>query len=126
MRHTSGQYAKTLHEALRGAKTDEIFTSRVRIFLAHLKKAGAMRLAPHILRQFEKIEISQGHRMRLTATSNKPLLSQTKKDIESAFSGAEIQEEQDLHMLGGLVLAWQDFRIDGSIRSRLQQLQNSL
>ena len=125
MRYSPKQYAGALYESLHEAH-GEAFSFRVKQFLTLLKKAGALKLLPQILVQFEKIEREATGKelVRLAAVS--PVSGEDKEQLEGIFPKSEVMECVDKGLLGGLVIEWDDFRVDGSVRGRLAKLRSVL
>ena len=126
MRYTIRQYAETLYDMLCKATDHHTFAKYARSFLQHLKTNAATRLLPKILRRIEEIESRKERGVPLVVRGGESLSREMHKTLADIFGGREIREVQNPKVLGGLTLTWNDFRIDGSIRGRLQKLQFAL
>jgi F-type H+-transporting ATPase subunit delta len=107
------------------------FHVHVKSFLSLLVDKNRFALFPDILREYEALADDLGHRVRAIVTTSAPLDPPLQQRVEKALADAmkktvlvEFQVDKDL--IGGLVAQVGGKVFDASVRSRLQDLQNSL
>lgn len=125
MRYFPKHHAQALFECLHHATAVQ-FSLRARNFLANLKKDGGLKLLPRILAYLEKLERSESRRELISVRSAEPLSPDALRDLAGIFHEADVREAVGKELLGGATVEWEDFRIDASIRGRLQKLQSVL
>jgi F-type H+-transporting ATPase subunit delta len=100
-------------------------------FVEVVLERGRQHLLPVILEGFEALAEEFGNRQTMEVTSAVPLpgpVRERLRDIFARLTGRVIvlQERLDPSLLGGVVVQLGDIRIDGSIRSRLDQLRERM
>jgi len=111
------------------ARTD--FHVHVKSFLSLLVDKNRFALFPEILRAYEAIADELGHRVRAIVTTSAPLDPPMQQRVEKALADAMkktvlVEFKVDKDLIGGLVAQVGGKVFDASVRSRLQDLQNSL
>lgn len=125
MRYTAKQYAEALYGSLREAHAGT-FSLHAKQFVALLKKEGALKLLPQILNKLELLEREHTGRKLVRVSSAGPMSEKALAELKSIFQKSEIREAYDKNLVGGLIVEWDDFRVDGSVRGRLAKLRSSL
>jgi F-type H+-transporting ATPase subunit delta len=111
------------------SRTD--FHVHVKSFLSLLVDKNRFMLFADILREFEALADELGHRVRSIVTTSAPLDAALQKRIEAALAETMkktvlVEFKVDPDLIGGLVAQVGGKVFDASVRSRLQDLQNSL
>jgi F0F1-type ATP synthase delta subunit len=118
MRYTPKQYAKALHETLQH-KHGDVFSEIVKKFLRILKQSKTTKLLPKILREVERLE--SGNVVEVAGA--KALPHNVTARLQETFAADRIKEKTMPELLGGMVVEWDDWRVDGSVARRLRELQ---
>lgn len=119
MRYSPKQYASVLHEILQ-RQHGEQFSKSVKNFLFLLKKSNQTKLLPKIFKELERLEEGKA----VTITSAAALPHGAVRHVQEIFSTEKMQQRTAKELLGGAVIEWDDWRVDGSVRGRLQQLRS--
>ena len=109
-----------MYAALAGAQ-GSAFSVRVEKFLRMLKKDGRLRLLPSIVREVARLE--RGTCASIASVGS--VSRQSIADVRDALGVDYIEQKTAPGLLGGAVITWNDWRIDGSARGRLQKMRNS-
>ncbi len=122
MKYSAKHYAQALSESLRSAEGNE-FSMRVKAFFGIVRKRKDLKLLPSILKMVEGL--IQGKSTE--ALSAKKLSQETLVQIQKIF-GVEhaVKEKISPGLIGGMILMWDDWRVDGSVRGKLQKLKSAL
>ena len=121
MKHTTKQYAQALYASLKDADGKE-FSVRVKAFLSMLKRNRMLRLLPKILREVENLEKGQ----HAVVESVRALPQHTITALQETLGVTRVEQKTMPELLGGMVVEWNDWRVDGSVRGRLQQLERRI
>ncbi|MDO8558392.1 MAG: F0F1 ATP synthase subunit delta [bacterium] len=120
MKYSAKHYARALSESLRDAQKEE-FSIRIKTFFGILRKHRALKLLPSILKIVEELMQGKG----AEALVAKKLPQKTLIQIQKLFGTEYIVKEKTVpEVLGGMVLMWDDWRVDGSVRGKLQKLKS--
>ncbi|MGO2131649.1 MAG: F0F1 ATP synthase subunit delta [Halomonas sp.] len=100
-------------------------------FLRQVSRQGRLAALPDILEQFETLRAEQEKRMDVTIVSAYPLKDAQQKKLATALAKRlnreiSITTQVDSDLLGGVILRAGDTVIDGSVRGRLNRLQEAL
>jgi len=101
-------------------------------FLKLLSKNHRLQTLPYIAKQFEEMKNRQESAAEIVITSAFPLEGEELKNLldslKKRFGGKELRPKVtvDPELIGGVSVRVGDEVLDGSIRARLSQLQNSL
>jgi len=100
-------------------------------FLKLLIEYGRIAVLPEISEHFDELKANVENTVDVTVTSAAPLSDAQKKTIASVLQkrlgrAVRIETEIDENLIGGAVIRAGDVVIDGSLRSRLEGLANSL
>jgi F-type H+-transporting ATPase subunit delta len=111
------------------ARTD--LHTHVKSFLSLLVDKNRFSLFSDIVREYEAIADEIGRRVRATVTTSAALDAGLQKQIEAALADAMkkqvlVEFKVDKDLIGGLVAQVGGKVFDASVRSRLQDIQNSL
>ena len=106
-------------------------TPEVRNLVLLLLERGRVAVLPKVLEEYDRITDAASGRVRAEVVTAIPVDSGLEKTITTTLSerlGGEVQTtvRHDPAILGGLVIRIGDRVIDGSVRTRLEQLQSSL
>lgn len=121
MKYSPKQYAKALHLSLQGASGDE-FSKRVKAFLSLLKRNRALKFLPRILREMEELETGRA----AVICAARPVAERVAREVKTALGAARVNEKTMPELLGGMVIQWDDWRVDASVRGRIAKLRSSL
>lgn len=119
MYYSPRQYANALHETLQ-YKHGDAFSDGVKKFLHILKRNKSIKLLSRILREVENIE--EGN--IVTAVSARAIPREVMAKLQEVYVDSRIKEKTAPELLGGATIEWDDWRIDGSVRGRLQRLHS--
>ena len=100
-------------------------------FLKLLVEYERIAVLPEISKHFDELKAKVENTVDVTVTSAAPLSDAQKNTIASALQkrlgrNVRIETELDENLIGGAVIRAGDVVIDGSLRSRLEGLANSL
>ncbi|MCD6045225.1 MAG: atpH [Gammaproteobacteria bacterium] len=100
-------------------------------FLHLLAENKRMALLPAILALYQQLQLAQLNKVAVEVISSKPLTEAQslalQKTLEQKHRGpVDLSYRVDSSLLGGLVLRCGDMVIDGSIKSQLHQLSQSI
>ena len=119
MKYSSPLYAKALYEVLR-AGTDDEYAMYIRRFLHILKRQNQFKLLPKILREVKRLE--EGGAAHVKSAARVP--DSTMHALKELLGVDRIGQEVEPELFGGAVIAWDDWRLDASVRGQLAQLKN--
>lgn len=126
MRYKVRDLAKALVDLTKDAPQERVKVI-VDKFVRHLEEIHATALLPRILPAFdaEWLSASGGVQVRLGSAS--VLTKNIKEKIKAAVPGvAEIEEEVDPTLLGGIRIQVADMLIDATLKRRIKKLEQSL
>jgi F-type H+-transporting ATPase subunit delta len=115
-----------------GVKGAELLgTEHGRNFLQLLAENDRLTALPEIAVQFEALKAQSENKVKVKLISATPvdekLTAQVTKALTQRFGRAvELTLEVDASLLGGAIIRADDMVIDGSVRTRLQRLAESL
>lgn len=131
MKISPKQYAEVLFQAVQDKKDSQV-KSAIKSFVGILIENNDLKKANKIIEQFSiiwnkekgivEVEISSASELNKTVVS---LLSSYAKKI----SGAEetvIKQKVDAKLLGGAIIKYGDKILDGSLRTRLEELRGAM
>ena len=100
-------------------------------FVKLLLEYGRISVLPEISEHFETLKAEVENSVDVTVTSASPLSAARKKEITTALKArlgrdVRLETEIDENLIGGAVIRAGDVVIDGSVRSRLEGLANTL
>jgi F0F1-type ATP synthase delta subunit len=121
MRYTAKIYASALYESLKDADARE-FSDRARKFYELLRKHKALKFLPAIFKLLEKMESGRV----ATVVGAKTMPAGAVKKFNDILKVQKVDEKTMPEMLGGMVIEWDDWRIDSSAKGRLRKLQDVL
>lgn len=126
MKLTPKQYAMALYEMTKDANEKEA-SSAIRQFVKILVKNNVLSLLPKILRFYTNYYNHQEGVVDLKIQTTKHL-PKIAKELEKLLGDGKVfvTEEIKPELLGGAIFQWDDQMIDGSLRMRLQKLEQTL
>ena len=125
MKHSPKQYAQALYGSLKEAKegeTDLVFKN----FYGVLLRNNDLKLLSKIIEKIEEIDKEDRGVVEVKIASVKKLDNSLVERIRNLIKNAEIKEEIDPSLIGGLKIQIGDLLIDGSIKAKLNKLRQSL
>ena len=131
MKITAKQYAQCLYELV-SAESDGKVKEILPKFVALLQKHQALNLAPAIISIFREIWNKEHGEVVAELTSARELKNEAKEMVidylknKSGATNVVLDEKIDKNILGGFILKYDNKIIDGSLRSSLEELKNSL
>jgi F-type H+-transporting ATPase subunit delta len=125
MRKTPLIYARELHAALSSAAPSE-HAAIVRGFLAGLARSRKTALRPRIVEAFRWLSLAVEGRRPGRITTARGLDEATRREARKIWKNVVFEERTDPSLLGGAVVDVEDSRIDGSVRTRLENLKRAL
>lgn len=131
MKITAKQYAQCLYELV-SAESDGKVKEILPKFVALLQKHQALNLAPAIISIFREIWNKEHGEVVAELTSARELKNEAKEMVidylknKSGATDVILNEKIDKNILGGFVLKYDNKIVDGSLRSSLEELKNSL
>ncbi len=129
---TAAQRASLVSSVAGSVQGGEVFNggqgANLLQLLAENDRLGAL---PEISAQFDALKVQAENRVNVTVVSATPvdaaLAEQITKALTRRFGRAvDLKVEVDPSMLGGAIIRADDMVIDGSVRTRLQRLTESL
>jgi len=125
MRKTPLIYARELHAALSAAAPSER-DALVRSFLAGLARGRKSSLRPRIVEAFKWVALAvEGLRPGRIITARK-LDEYSRREAGEIWKNVVFEERTDSSLLGGAIVDIEDSRIDGSVRTRLENLKRAM
>ncbi len=115
-----------------GAKgAEQLGTREGQNFISLLAENDRLTALPEIATQFDALKAQAENKVKVTVTSATPvdaaLAEQMTKALTTRFGRAvELKLEVDPSMLGGAIIRADDMVIDGSVRTRLQRLAETI
>lgn len=131
MKITARQYAQCLYELLDNATETET-KNILEKFVVLLDRHRALNLVPTIISDFSAIWSKEHGEVIAELTLARELKTEAKEVIVNYLkdkSGAQeiiLDEKIDKNILGGFVLKYNNKIVDGSLKSSLESLKNSL
>lgn len=130
MKISAKQYAQALHEALESTAPtdiDKVLDNFVQILAA----SNDLKMFDAIAFEFHKHELSKKGVMQAVVTSSEPINQANEQAIVEALnkivkSKVEHEKKIDPNLIGGVVVQVDDLLIDGSVKSNLEELKESL
>lgn len=123
MRYSAKQYATALYDVLGKAGEGKEFSSRVRSFLGMLKKHGALKFLPSILKIVERLFRAKEAEIASPQSLSRESLAALQELLGPSYS---IKEKTAPELIGGMVLTWDDWRVDASVRGQLKNLRSGI
>lgn len=120
------EYAKILYKLTEGLSGDDL-TKAINQFSLYLQKECAMKKAPYIIAEFEKIAKEKEGISEIEITVAKEPTKKMVSTIEDAF-GDKVESTLivDESIVGGVIVKKKNIILDGSIKSQIQLLQSEL
>lgn len=131
MKQRIKQYAVALYDAGHDAAEKDI-PLIVERFVRILAHDGMLRSVRQIITQFEEYWNAHEHIADVSVTTARALPAALEKTMAATFAKAlhlkqcVVRTTTDPALIGGAVVQYGDMRIDGSIRTRLQQLKHTM
>ncbi len=131
MKITPKQYAESLYQVIRGKEKKDTENAIVNFVNILIENNNVSKL-DKIIEQFEKIWNKEERIVETEIISSEKLNSgviKLLKDYIAKLSGAKnviINEEKDKNILGGVVIKYEDRIIDGSLKTRIEDLKKSM
>ena len=131
MRISARAYAVSLYQVLKEAPKQD-HPQLIKSFLNRVFKNRDFRLMDKILEELDKYidEVNKTLKVKVTSAHplNKKIQQEIKEMIKKELDAKEVQleEEVDSELIGGVVLHWGDYLVDGSVKNRLNKLKKSL
>lgn len=128
---TPQRYAQALYE-LTLDQDKKTLEKTIAFFVDHLVKNGQIGRGEQIIKAFEKYANRQNGLVTAKVTTAQPLPDSLLKEIKkmiidvTAAQEVEVTTVQDEKLLGGFTIAAQDWRLDASLRQKLQNLNKVL
>jgi F-type H+-transporting ATPase subunit delta len=125
MKKTPSVYARELHNAFQSSAKDR-WPEVANDFFKKLARARRTNLRARIVAAFSALALgSEGYRIG-SVVSSSPLDQATRAVLEKKFQNVVFSEYVDQSLVGGAVVEVEDAMIDGSIKTKLKRLKNSL
>ncbi|MBI4994842.1 F0F1 ATP synthase subunit delta [Candidatus Peregrinibacteria bacterium] len=126
MRLTPKQYAIALYEMTKGASEKEA-SNAIKQFVKILIKNNVLSLLSKILRFYTDYYNHQEGVVDLKIQTIKHL-PKVAKELEKLLGNGKVSVTEEIkpELLGGAIFQWKDQMIDGSLKSRLQKLEQVL
>lgn len=131
MKITARQYARCLYELVSTEENDKVKEILPK-FVTLLEKHRALNLAPAIISIFSEIWNKEHGEVVAELTSARELKDEAKETVinylknKSGATEVILDEHVDKNILGGFILKYNNKIVDGSLRSSLESLKNSL
>lgn len=131
MKITARQYAQCLYELVSTEENDKVKEILPK-FVVLLEKHLALNLAPSIISVFTEIWNKEHGEVVAELTSARELKVEAKETVinylknKSGATEVILDERVDKNILGGFILKYNNKIVDGSLRSSLESLKNSL
>ena len=125
------EYVELLENEKRAA-LEKVFMGRVQPvtlnFLCLVSEKGRIRFLPEICAKFKELYEKHNNIIEVTAVTAMPLSERLRDKLVAkleAVSGAKIVlvEKVDKSLMGGIVLRYSDAEIDGSVRTKLDDIK---
>ncbi len=126
MKMTARQYAILLYELVSDAKKADV-PQRVQSFLKYLVRGRRTMLVGNIIAAFETLCDEHDKVWRVDVTSARKITKTIKEELRKVL-GAEkidVRESLDPTLIGGMRLRVGDTIIDGTLKTRLENLHNT-
>lgn len=120
------QLAQALYQVTVGLKGEKL-AKAIAEFAAILARARKISRADNIIKEFEKYSKKQAGIMEIEVQSARKLDEKTMNQLKKVF-GDEVEaiESVDENLLGGVRVRTEDKILDGSLKTQLNQLKQSL
>lgn len=120
------QLAQALYEVTRGAKGEQLHKA-IAEFAKLLVRAHKISRADNIIAEFEKYSKKQAGIMEISVQSARKIDEKTLNQLKKVFGDeVEASESVDEGLLGGVRVRTEDKILDGSLKTQLNQLKQSL
>jgi len=132
MKIKAKQYARALHESLKGRQEEQEIRAVIQRFAGQLARHNDLRKAEEVIREYEKlVEAEQGLVRAEVVAADKPdkaILDKIRQYIIEATGAnqVEIKDRQDKSLLGGAVIKYGDKVLDASLKSGLEDLRRRM
>jgi F-type H+-transporting ATPase subunit delta len=123
------EFVRSIASALPGAGL--LDTAEGKNLLLLLAENDRLTALPEIAAQFDALKAQAENKVRVTLTSATPVDGELAGQITKALTqrlgrAVELQLEVDASMLGGAIIRADDMVIDGSVRTRLRRLAETI
>lgn len=131
MKISSRQYARTLMELIRG-KNEKEAKALIERFVAQLVCNKDIKKSKDIIRRFNNIWNKESGQMDAIVTTGKELAKQDEAAIKiyirekAGVKEVVLKKEVDDAIIGGAVIRYGDYIIDGSLRTKLINLKSKM
>lgn len=120
------QLAQALYEVTDGVKGDKLHKA-IAEFAKLLARARKISRADNIIKEFERYSKKQAGIVEIGVESARKLDEKTLSSIKKIFgNNVETTESIDEDLLGGVKVRTEDKILDGSLKTQLNQLKQSL
>lgn len=131
MKISPKQYAEVLYQAVQDKKDSQV-KSAIKSFVGILIENNDLKKANKIIEQFSNIWNKEKRIVEVEISSaselNKAVVSLLSSYVKK-ISGAEetiIKQKVDAKLLGGAIIKYGDKILDGSLRTRLEELRGAM
>lgn len=126
MKKTPHEYAKALYQVTRGL-SDGDREQVIKNFVVLLSRHGQLQRADQIIEAFERYAKRQEGVVEIAITAAHPLEGKTVREISGIFGKKVIATTKtDKTLLGGVVIRTIDKIFDGSLKTQLKKLAQSM
>lgn len=131
MKITAKKYAESLLASVEGKSKKEV-EQATKNLLDILVENKDLKMSAQIINQFSKLWDKKNSISRVEVTSANELTKSTKKDVEKFVATkfdvktVEIVEKIDKSLMGGIVIRVGDRIYDGSLKSRVYDLKETI
>ena len=120
------QFAQALFEVTKELKGEKI-SEAIKKFVLLLARQHKLKRAEQIIVEYEKRVKKENGEVEIVIKSARKLEKTLIEEIGSVFGRkVETKEDVDANMLGGIVVKTEDRILDGSLKTQLNQLKQSL
>lgn len=125
-RLSASTYAKLYYASAASVPTAKR-SSVAAAFLQLLRRHRALKLVPRILAHLQRLDDAANRTTRVVATvADRTDATQLEQQLTKAIGSVVLDLKVDPALRGGLVLRVGDVQVDGSLRSKLEQLHHHL
>lgn len=131
MKISPKQYARSLMDLSQGLSEAEL-NSLIKRFIIILKNRHDLSKSEQIIAEFESLKAEQDGEIKAELLSARSLSTESKNLIteylRGRLAGVNVtwQEKIDRSLLGGFVLRYQGFVLDGSLKTNLNKFKKQL
>ena len=123
---TNKQYAQALFDVTKDLK-DEKIAEAIKKFVLLLARQHKLKRAEKIIAEYEKCVKRESGEVEIVIKSARKLEKTLLKKVEDIFGPkVKTREEVDENLLGGIVVKTEDKILDGSLKTQINQLKQSL